>query len=417
VHLDADPVGQQAQHYADLATAGVEHGVGDQFVDQQRRGLGEALALPARQHALHEPPGGGRALRPGRQFGTCFDRWHVMGGNPGSPRSDEGRHPAMHGQGLRGVGYALSSEEHPPRDLVRYAAGAERAGFRFALISDHFHPWTDRQGQSPFVWSVLGGIAVETERLVVGTGVTCPTVRLHPAIVAQAAATTAAMMPGRFFLGVGSGENLNEHVVGARWPSAGERLEMLEEAVEVIRELWQGGQVTRRGRHYTVDRARLYTLPDAPPPVLVAAGGSQAGELAGRIGDGLIATSPQPAVLDAFRSAGGGGRPMVGQVAVCWAPSEQEARRTAFEWWPTAALKGELTQELPVPAHFEQAAATVTEDDVAQTIVCGPDPERHLDALRTFFDAGFDGVYVHQVGPDQQGLFDFYAREVLPKLG
>src|SRR5919197_5828657 len=169
------------------------------------------------------------------------------------------------------IGYSLSSEEHPPKALVEQAVKAEEAGFELALISDHFHPWSDRQGQSPFVWTVLGAIAEKTSRLKLGTGVTCPLIRMHPAIVAQAAATVAAMMPGRFFLGVGTGENLNEHVTGARWPLPDERLELLEEAVEVMRILWQGGEQTHRGRHYTVDHARLYTLPDAPVPVYVAA--------------------------------------------------------------------------------------------------------------------------------------------------
>ena len=180
------------------------------------------------------------------------------------------------------LGYAISSEEHRPLDLVDNAVRAEEAGFGFALISDHFHPWTDRQGQSPFVWGVLGGIAAETERLVVGTGVTCPILRLHPAIVAQAAATAAAMLPGRFFLGVGTGENLNEHVLGQRWPATHVRREMLEEAIAVMRLLWEGRLESHRGRHFTVENARIYTLPDEPIDVLVAAGGVEAAELAGR---------------------------------------------------------------------------------------------------------------------------------------
>src|SRR5919108_495182 len=169
------------------------------------------------------------------------------------------------------LGYALSSEEHAPNDLVRYAQRAEEVGFAFALISDHFHPWLDQQGESPFVWGVIGAIAEATERLVLGTGVTCPTMRMHPALVAQAAATSAALMPERFFLGVGTGENLNEHILGERWPNADERLEMLEEAIELIRELWQGELVSWRGRYFTVDRARVYTLPEEPPPIAVAA--------------------------------------------------------------------------------------------------------------------------------------------------
>jgi G6PDH family F420-dependent oxidoreductase len=314
------------------------------------------------------------------------------------------------------LGYALSSEEHRPNDLVRYARRAEEVGFPFALISDHFHPWTDRQGQSPFVWSVLGGIARDTQRLEIGTGVTCPTIRTHPAIIAQAAATTAAMMPGRFFLGVGSGENLNEHIFADAWPSANIRLEMLEEAVEVIRLLWKGGLKSHRGRYYRVEDARVYTLPDEPPPIMVAASGPRAAELAGRIGDGLVGTSPDEEVLAAFRRAGGDGKPRFGQITVCWAEDEVDARQTAYDCWPNAALKGPLGQELPLPSHFEEAAAMVDESDVAEAVVCGPDPERHLEAIRTYADAGYDHVYVHQVGPDQAGFFDFYEREIMPKV-
>jgi coenzyme F420-dependent glucose-6-phosphate dehydrogenase len=314
------------------------------------------------------------------------------------------------------IGYALSSEEHRPNDLVRYARQAEEAGFMFALISDHYHPWIDRQGQSPFVWNVLGGIAQATGRLRVGTGVTCPLMRIHPAIIAQAAATTAAMMPGRFFLGVGTGENLNEHILGDHWPPADERREMLEEAVEVIRLLWQGGLQSFQGAHYTVENARLYTLPDEPPPIIVAAAGPESAELAGRIGDGLISTAPEAELREKFEAAGGRGKPCYGQVHVCWAADEATARRTAFEQWPTTAIKGELGQELALPRYFEQAAGMLREEDVAKLIVCGPDPERHLAEIRKFAEAGFDYVYVHQVGPDQEGFFRFYEREILPKF-
>jgi G6PDH family F420-dependent oxidoreductase len=313
------------------------------------------------------------------------------------------------------LGYALSSEEHPPADLARNAAAAEEAGFSFALISDHFHPWIDRQGHSPFVWGVLGAISQVTERLVVGTGVTCPTIRTHPAIIAHAAATAGAQMPGRFFLGVGSGENLNEHVLGDRWPEWDVRAEMLEEAVEVIRALWTGEVTSHRGRHYTVQNARIYTRPPEPIPIHVAASGERMAELAGRIGDGFIGTGPDRPVIEAFREAGGSG-PMFGQVTVCWAASEREARRTAHRYWPTAAIRGEATQELPNPAHFEQLAEMVTEDQVAEAIPCGPDPEVHLAKVREYIDAGYDHVYLHQVGPDQTGFLEFARRELLPVL-
>jgi coenzyme F420-dependent glucose-6-phosphate dehydrogenase len=314
------------------------------------------------------------------------------------------------------LGYALSCEEHAPNDLVRNARRAEEAGFAFALISDHYHPWVDRQGHSPFVWSVIGGIAQATQRIRLGTGVTCPTIRIHPAIVAQAAATSAAMMPGRFFLGVGSGENLNEHITGGFWPAADVRQEMLEEAIEVCRTLWKGGYQDHRGRYFTVENARIYTLPDPLPEIMVAAAGPKAAELAGRRGDGLISTSPDAELVKSFDRAGGSGKPRFGQLTVCWAADEATARRTAHEWWPNAAIPGELGQELPLPRHFEQAAQTVREEDVAKSVVCGPDPQKHIAEIRKYVDAGFDHVYIHQVGPNQEGFFGFYQREILPQF-
>jgi len=313
------------------------------------------------------------------------------------------------------IGYALSSEEHAPLDLVENARRAEQAGFTFALISDHFHPWIERQPHSPFVWGVLGAIAQATDRLVVGTGVTCPTMRIHPAIIAQAAATAAALMPGRFFLGVGTGENLNEHILGDAWPEWEVRAEMLEEAVDIIRELWRGEVTSHRGAYYTVQNAKLYTLPDEPPPIHVAASGERMAELAGQFGDGFIGTGPDKALVKAFK-AGGGSGPRFGQVTLCWGKTEVAARRTAHEWWPTAALKGEVTQELPNPAQFTDLVSSVTEDQVAEAITCGPDPETHLAKIRTYIEAGFDHVYLHQVGPDQAGFLRWAERELLPKL-
>jgi coenzyme F420-dependent glucose-6-phosphate dehydrogenase len=312
------------------------------------------------------------------------------------------------------LGYAMSCEEHPPNDLVRHAKRAEEAGFTFALISDHFHPWISKQGHSPLVWSVLGGIAAVTEKLRVGTGVTCPTIRIHPAIIAQAAATVASMMPGRFFLGVGTGENLNEHITGQRWPEYEIRAEMLEEAIEVIRLLWEGGVKSYHGKYYTVENAQLYTLPDALPEIMVAAGGSRAAELAGRIGDGLISTSAEKEIVDIFEQDDQSNRPKIGQFAVCCAESETESRRVAYEYWPNAGLKGELSQELPMPKHFEQAVQIVTEEQVAQSVICSNKPQEHLDKIQEYIDAGFDHIYVHQIGPDQNTFFDFYRQHILP---
>jgi coenzyme F420-dependent glucose-6-phosphate dehydrogenase len=313
------------------------------------------------------------------------------------------------------LGYTLSSEEHPPRRLVDVARQAEDAGFAFALISDHYHPWIDRQGHSPFVWSVIGGVAQATERIRLGTGVTCPTMRVHPAIVAQAAATSAAMMPGRFFLGVGSGENLNEHILAGRYPSADIRLEMLEEAIQVIRSLWEGGMTSHRGRFYEVENARVYTLPEQPPPIYVAGSGGRSASVAADLGDGLIGVSPSKDFIQAYRDAGGAG-PRYAQLHVCWAEREDEGRRTAREVWPNVAIPGELGQELPLPRHFEQAAQAVTEDMVAKMVPCGPDPELHLEQIQKFVDAGFDHVYVHQIGDDQEGAIDFYRKEIMPRL-
>ena len=311
------------------------------------------------------------------------------------------------------LGYSLSSEEHGPSDLVRFAKAAEDAGFTYALISDHFHPWTDAQGNSPFVWSVIGGIAHATERIRLGTGVTCPMIRIHPAIVAQAAATSAAMMPGRFFLGVGTGENLNEHILGDKWPAPDERLEMLEEAVEVIRLLWQGGYRTHRGKHYTVEQARIYTLPERLPEIAVAAAQPNAAALAGRIGDAFVAVAPEPDLVEKFETAGGRGKPRYGHLTVCWAESEEEAKRVAYENWPNAAIEGPLSQELALPAHFEAAAEMVEPDDLSESMVLGPDRDRYRERIKEFEDAGFDHVYIHQVGPDQAGFIEFARRELL----
>lgn len=312
------------------------------------------------------------------------------------------------------VGYALSSEEHTPNDLVRHAARAEEVGFTFALISDHYHPWVSEQGHSPFVWSVIGGIAQVTKRLVLGTGVTCPTVRIHPAVIAQAAATAAAMLPGRFFLGVGTGENLNEHITGERWPPFDMREAMLEEAVEVIRKLWEGKTTSFWGNFYTVEDAKLFTLPDTPTPLMVAASGKKMAETAGRIGDGFISTAPKAELVQKFQGEGDADRPCYGQLTVCWAPSEAEARRTAHRIWPNAGLQGQLSQELRTVVHFEQAIKPLTEEQTTEEIVCGPDAQLHIAKIQEYIDAGFDHVYIHQVGPDQEGFFRFYAQEVLP---
>ena len=315
------------------------------------------------------------------------------------------------------VGYSLSSEEASPLDLVRYAKRAEEVGFSFALISDHYHPWIGHQGHSPFAWSVIGGISQVTERLCLGTGVTCPLMRIHPSIIAQAAATAALMMPERFFLGLGTGENLNEHVLGQHWPPIEVRREMLKEAVKILRLLWRGGNQSHRGKYYTVENAQIFSLPDRPPPIMIAAAGTASAELAGSIGDGLISTIASEKLVEKFRTSNGGEeKPCYGQMTVCWAKNKEEAKKNAMKWWPVAAVPGKLMTELATPAEFEAAAKLVTEDAVASSVVCGPDLDRYLAEIRAFNEAGFDHVYLHQVGPDQEGFFRFWEREISPKL-
>lgn len=313
------------------------------------------------------------------------------------------------------IGFTLSSEEHTGKDLVRYGVAGVEHGFRDLIISDHYHPWNGEQGNSPFVWSILGGLATAAPDARLGTGVTCPTVRIHPAVLAQAAATTA-QMAGSFFLGVGSGENLNEHILGDQWPPTDQRLEMMEEAVEVMRKLWTGEEVTHRGTHYRVDNARLYTLPDEPPPVYVSAFGPKAAELAARIGDGYVNTSPDADLVATYRSAGGTG-PAVAFAKVCWAPSEDEARKLVHRLWPNGGLPGELAQELKTPRHFEQAAELVDEETAVGSTPVGPDPEVFVESLRTYFDAGFTEVFVQQIGTQQEEFLRFARDEVIPRLG
>ena len=312
------------------------------------------------------------------------------------------------------IGYTLSSEERRPHELVRAAQMAESIGFRNALMSDHFHPWTDKQGSSPFVWAVLGGIAATTKRLRVGIGVTCPIMRIHPAIIAEASATIACLMPGRFFLGVGSGESLNEHITGQMWPPPEMRQDMLEEAVEVLRLLHRGSELSHHGKFFQVHDARVYNIPEESIPIYLAAGGEQWAKLAGRIGDGLICSAPSAESVRAFKGEGGSDKPRMGQLTVCWARTEEEAVRTAHDYWPISGLEGQFKHELPRPAYLEQASKLVTPEKIKEEIVCGPDPQRHLGGIAEFVKAGFDHVYVHQVGPDQEAFMRFYECEILP---
>ncbi len=310
-------------------------------------------------------------------------------------------------------GYFLSSEEHPPQELVRQARLAEEAGFDALWISDHFHPWLDEQGQSGHVWSVIGAISQVTS-LPITTAVTCPLIRQHPAVVAQAAATAALLSGGRFTLGVGTGEDLNEHILGQRWPPAEERLDMLEEAVSVMRELFSGRLISHAGEHYTVDTARLYSVPDNPPQILMSGFGEKAIKMAAHIADGYVCVQPNADFVRLYRESGGGDRLVQGGLKVCWAADETQARKTMHRLWPNDEIPGEAAQLLPLPRHFRELAELITEDMISAP--CGPDPAVHLAGIRAYREAGFDEVYVGQVGPEAEGFFDFYASQVLPRL-
>jgi G6PDH family F420-dependent oxidoreductase len=312
-------------------------------------------------------------------------------------------------------GYTLSSEEHPPEKLVDLAVEAEARGFDFASISDHYHPWISEQGHAGFVWTVLGAIAARTTSLEVGVGVTCPILRIHPAVIAQAAATTGRLFGGRFVFGVGTGEALNEHIFGDRWPPADVRLDMLEEAIGVIRRLWTGESVTHRGAHYTVEDARIFDQPDEDIPILVSAFGEKAAEVAARCGDGLWTTGASADIVKSFETGGGRG-PRWSQVSLCWAADRDEAIDTVHRIWPTTAVPGQLSQDLRTVAHFETAVSIVTREMVAESMPCGPDPEPVLAKAREAIDAGIDHVYFHQIGPDQAGFFRFWERELAPHL-
>ncbi|MET0837448.1 MAG: TIGR03557 family F420-dependent LLM class oxidoreductase [Marmoricola sp.] len=312
------------------------------------------------------------------------------------------------------IGYFLSTEEYGPAELIEQAKAAEAAGFEALWISDHFHPWNDEQGQSPLVWSVIGAISQVCD-LHVTTAVTCPMIRTHPAIVAQAAATSAVMLDGKFTLGVGSGEALNEHVLGTVWPSADVRLEMLEEAIDLMRKLWSGEVVTTDGKHYRLDHARIYTLPETPPEVYVSGFGPKATDLAARIGDGYINTAPDDELLNVFKEKSGG-KPAQAGAKVAYAPTAEEGWEHAHRLWPNAGLPGEMAQVLPTPEHFEQASQLVTMDSTRESVVAGNDPEQHVEQVTTYADAGYDELYVANMGPHFVDMIRFYGDKVLPQV-
>lgn len=313
-------------------------------------------------------------------------------------------------------GYKLMTEEHGPRALVANALAAEKAGFDFVSISDHFHPWLEAQGHSPFAWSVLGAIAHATDTIGITTGLTCPIIRYHPAIVAQAAATIAVMSGNRFSLAVGAGERLNEHVTGALWPSTPERHEMLREAIAIFRTLWNGGVHSFQGDWFDVDHARIYDLPDQPITVTVGVSGAHSVALAADAADGIMATGPDPDFVKGFRERAGKAGPAYGEVVLGWAASEEEGLKTAHERFSFGMFDWSVNSELRDVAGFEAATKYVRPEDVAGKIPCGPDPEVHLKAIREWTDAGYDHVVLLAPGDDQAGFIEFCERELFPKL-
>ena len=300
------------------------------------------------------------------------------------------------------IGYWLSSEEHGPGDLVANAVLAEQAGFDHVLISDHIHPWVDAQGHSPFVWAVIGAIAQATERIQLGKAVTCPLIRMHPAIVAHAATPAQALLEGRFFLGVGTGENLNEHVLGDRWPRADERLEMLDEAIDVLRALFGGDWETFRGKHYTVEQAKLYDAPSTPPPIVVAAKAEKAAKLAAEKGDGTMNTTADEKIVQIYKDAGGKG-PIYGKVTGCF----DGGLATAKERSPNSGMGGDLSTELALPRDFAAVAELVREDDFPGSFVVGDDPAQWRARIDEFEQAGFTHVALHDVSTSQREFVAF----------
>jgi coenzyme F420-dependent glucose-6-phosphate dehydrogenase len=314
------------------------------------------------------------------------------------------------------IGYTLSSEERTAQELIDLAAKAEAVGFDFVGISDHYHPWSETQGQSTFAWTILGGIAMATRDIEVFIEVTCPIIRYHPAIIAQAAATTASLMEGRFTFGVGTGENLNEHVVGHGWPKASVRQEMLREAVDIIRDLWRGELTSYEGEFYTVENAKIYTLPAELPPIVVSAFGVRAARMAGEIGDGFVSTSPDKALVQAFRRSGGKNKPTYAQLDVCYAPTKSKAQKTAFKYWPSKLAPGNLNTELQLPQQYQDVAEAIGPEGFKDAIPLGNNVDDYVKAIKECLDAGFENVYLHQIGPDQASFFTFFKEKLQPAL-
>jgi G6PDH family F420-dependent oxidoreductase len=313
------------------------------------------------------------------------------------------------------IGYKLATEGFGPRELIRQAVLAEQAGFDFVEMSDHYHPWVEAQGHSAFTWNLLSAIAMKTDRIGLATGVTCPSVRYHPAIIAQAAATLAIISDGRFTLGVGAGERLNEHVTGEGFPARRVRHERFREALEIIRLLWQGGYRSYDGRHLKLEDARVFDLPEELPVIAVAASGPESAKIAAELGDGLFAVEPDGELVSRWHGLGGHG-PAYGEMPLAWAENEDQAVQAVLEKNAFALSGWKVMAELPNPVNFEAVTALATPDQVRGQFACGPDPKRHLEVAREFVNAGFDHLVAMNAGPDPDGFMDFFARELAAPL-
>lgn len=314
-------------------------------------------------------------------------------------------------------GYTLMTEQSGPRALVDYAIRAEQLGFDFEVSSDHYSPWLTEQGHAPYAWSVLGAVAQATTRVELATYVTCPIQRYHPAVVAQKAATLSLLSEGRFLLGLGSGENLNEHVTGEGWPPIAQRQGMLEEAATIIRELFGGELVTWEGDYFRVDSARLWDPPEHPLEIGIAASGEKSIERFAGLADHLIAVEPEKELVTAWDRAKGGPSRKIGQVPICWDPDPQVALWRAHEQFRWFGGGWGVNADLPTPAGFAAASQFVRPDDVANSIPCGPDLDAIVDAVRPYWEAGFTDVAVVQVGDDGQSEFlEQAAADLLAEL-
>lgn len=310
-------------------------------------------------------------------------------------------------------GYTLMTEQSGPKDLVRYAVAGEKAGFDFEVSSDHYSPWLVSQGHAPYAWSVLGAVAHATERVELATYVTAPSIRYHPAVVAQKAATMQLLADGRFILGLGSGENLNEHTVGQRWPAVDERHDMLVEAVQIIKALHAGDLVTYEGDHFRVDSSRIWDLPDEGIPIGIAVSGEKSVEQLAPLADHLIATDPEQSLVSHWDEVHDGPSRKIGQIPICWDRSKEAAIARAHDQFRWFAGGWRVNADLPTTASFAGATQFVRPEDVASSIACGPDLDELADSVKPFIDAGFTDVALVQIGGDSQDEFLAEAAEPL----